>query len=828
MSQAENLLASLTENVVEHAHSVIDSDTYFIIDHITRKIENTAHRKNTIMQYDHNSERFTFELTRYVEGHDMSLCNRVRVHYINIDGQTGESYADLVELNDLQIDPNNSDTVICSWLISRRATQFAGSLNFLVQYMCVSDLGTVDYEWHSSIYYDLDVDAGRNNGEAAVIEYTDLVEQWRAKLFNSGDSVVSEITLNAETQLSNIRTEGVNQVTAVTAEGEKQVAAVANVGEDEIAAIELKGQQTLDSIPEDYTEVNNMAEEAVRSKGDAITCEAEGAAITVADSSDDYVRGLKMFGKSSQVTTNGYQLFDASKIENAASDGVTLTNNGDGSFTVTGTVMGSSGINAKYVSTDIVEKLKVGKIYLITENILTYVYVNMKDANDNSILTLGSAEGYVQEADITAEKLAKISSVTYGFYGQAGKTVTAGTTKPMLYQDGDGTWEPYTGGMPAPNPDYPQEIESAENITICVCGKNLLDVSQLLNKNLTENNGAYTLTRNESGERFSEIAPIHIPANTPFRVSLKIIDSTNSSGRLPLYFKSETGTTYYASLSTEYSCLYNENITSIGLYLAANEEIGSYITFSDMQIEIGDVTTRYEPYKPIQSVTITQSLPGIPVASGGNYTDPDGQQWICDEIDFERGVYVERVKKIVLDGSDKFDIAKNHDNADRYLYTVYSLGINTAIDGRGYCSALQYNTANDMNAPGANTIETSGYSLSNSYSVLYLNMGYLMTENSVEALRELLAANPITFLAALKNPIETPLTAEEIAAFKSLRTNCPNTTILNDAGAWMSVKYNADTKTYVENPKTLKLVDSSTGVVYELKIVDGNLTVVPV
>jgi hypothetical protein len=44
----------------------------------------------------------------------------------------------------------------------------------------------------------------------------------------------------------------------------------------------------------------------------------------------------------------------------------------------------------------------------------------------------------------------------------------------------------------------------------------------------------------------------------------------------------------------------------------------------------------------------------------------------------------------------------------------------------------------------------------------------------------------------------------------------------------MSVKYNADTKTYIENPKVLKLVDSSTGVVYELKIVDGSLVATPV
>ena len=30
-------------------------------------------------------------------------------------------------------------------------------------------------------------------------------------------------------------------------------------------------------------------------------------------------------------------------------------------------------------------------------------------------------------------------------------------------------------------------------------------------------------------------------------------------------------------------------------------------------------------------------LPGIPVTSGGNYTDPTGRQWVCDEVDFGEG-----------------------------------------------------------------------------------------------------------------------------------------------------------------------------------------------
>src|SRR5699024_7264730 len=44
--------------------------------------------------------------------------------------------------------------------------------------------------------------------------------------------------------------------------------------------------------------------------------------------------------------------------------------------------------------------------------------------------------------------------------------------------------------------------------------------------------------------------------------------------------------------------------------------------------------------------------PGIPVDSGGNYTDVSGQKWVCDEIDLKRGKYVKRVEKIAIDGEE--------------------------------------------------------------------------------------------------------------------------------------------------------------------------------
>ena len=51
----------------------------------------------------------------------------------------------------------------------------------------------------------------------------------------------------------------------------------------------------------------------------------------------------------------------------------------------------------------------------------------------------------------------------------------------------------------------------------------------------------------------------------------------------------------------------------------------------------------------------------------------------------------------------------------------------------------------------------------------------------------------------LANPIETPLSETEIAAYRALHTNKPNTTILNDSGAHMAVAYTADTKLYIDN-----------------------------
>lgn len=163
-----------------HEHIVIDSDSRFIIDKATRQIS-TSSGNTTIMQFDHNSERLTFELPKLIDGHDMTKCNEVEVHYINIDSATKESKVGVYAVNDLQVDASNSEKATLSWLISNNATQYAGVLNFLIKFKCIVD-GKVEYAWNTAKYTALTVSNGIDNGEIIAEEYADILAQWEERI----------------------------------------------------------------------------------------------------------------------------------------------------------------------------------------------------------------------------------------------------------------------------------------------------------------------------------------------------------------------------------------------------------------------------------------------------------------------------------------------------------------------------------------------------------------------------------------------------------------------------------------------------------------------
>ena len=287
----------------------------------------------------------------------------------------------------------------------------------------------------------------------------------------------------------------------------------------------------------------------------------------------------------------------------------------------------------------------------------------------------------------------------------------------------------------------------------------------------------------------------------------------------------------------------DKDVSNIGVYFVFNVFGGTVNIFNDTvttMLNEGSTALPWEPYtggKPSPSpeyqqeivsagesgtinVSISDSgsqsqsltlatpngLPGIPVTKDGNYTDADGQQWVCDEIDLERGKYVQRVaekevSEITWSGAGAWGNTDDYKTLAFYAY-IDGSNINEdwdAVKNYGICNYATI-TSNVFN----NSI--IGFTLGDYIAFRVLrsllpdwdenNPSNDPWVNWLKARKE--AGNPVIVRYALKTPIERDLTPEEIAAYKALRTYGPTTVITNDAGAGMEVTYVADTKAYID------------------------------
>lgn len=170
-------------------------------------------------------------------------------------------------------------------------------------------------------------------------------------------------------------------------------------------------------------------------------------------------------------------------------------------------------------------------------------------------------------------------------------------------------------------------------------------------------------------------------------------------------------------------------------------------------------------------------FPGIPVTSGGNYTDQSGQQWVCDEVDLERGVRVQRVYKGRVNTSDG--------SVNEPYRLALDLPGNKGKEGSSQCFI-------------SITLFTSWTSCV-AGSKLYLK-NIAKSEGSFYTAEELKAlAIDVDFVYQLATPIETPLTPDEIAAYKALTSYAPDTVVQADDGAGVKLEYQRDVNIVVKN-----------------------------
>lgn len=254
---ADAILAQAGYNHGDVGHSVVDSDGYFVIDPKTKEVTGES---KSITQFDHESEIISFKLPRYVEGHDMSVCTNVEVHYNNISTSRQEN-AGMYDVTDLAVMADDENMVQFTWLISENATQYEGLLSFLIMFKCERN-GEVEYRWSTHINSSsLTVAKGMNNGSVIVAEYADILVQWEERLFSAENSAINNIEAKADETEARMTHFSEETYTDFENDVNKKMTTMTKHASDTFnnfnAGVDEKATETISLIPDDYTKLYN-------------------------------------------------------------------------------------------------------------------------------------------------------------------------------------------------------------------------------------------------------------------------------------------------------------------------------------------------------------------------------------------------------------------------------------------------------------------------------------------------------------------------------------------------------------------------------------------
>lgn len=354
-----------------------------------------------------------------------------------------------------------------------------------------------------------------------------------------------------------------------------------------------------------------------------------------------------------------------------------------------------------------------------------------------------------------------------------------------------------------PTPDAPVEIVSVENPVLRVCGKNLLpypypqtskvesgvtfvdngDGSITANGTATATMGFWFIARQDNfvlPAGSYVLCPFDVPTGTHIDVAV-----------------SDDNLTWYgvASATTAPSTFnLSRNVYISVRWYVPEKAVLNNATMRAMLCKEG-VDLAYERPGAHKKFSINRTLYGIPVQTGGNYTDSNGQQWICDEVDLERGVYVQRTGKHIVDDSVIFTLS-SYSTQDYNSFYHFPSNFPVSLNGPSINTHLPV-FGDDV---WGNHLHFAA-GLTNKAFYYYVPKAQFPNAESWKnfTVDQYNIGTPVTILYVLETPFESSLSEAELAAYRALHSNKPTTTIINSSGAHMAVAYTADTKLYIDN-----------------------------
>lgn len=525
------------------------------------------------VESDDRAERKYFKCPKVV-GNSIDLTeHEIYVVYQNANTRFKEKD----KYHVIDVETTEDDYITFSWELSAKVTAYVGDITFIVCATKTDPDGTIQNKWNTTTatgkcLTGLTADMSSTEQQSASDIYTQLINE----LNGSADSKKSEINSLTTEKKTLLENTGTNQKKILESTGTAQQ-----------TAIEDKGAATLESIPEDYTELNDTVENigtALAAVAPGIVESAAGSEITVTDSSEMPLQGMNIYGRSKQFTTTGSNLFKITKTSETLK-GITFDVRKDGTIKISGTNTESS---ALYVI--------LGTFEVVAGQ--TYIFNNFYSLENSDVETYVQIDSNIALAKINAKEkdrymyTAKETGVLkVSFKVRAGVTIDT-TLSEMQINVGETAlpYEPYTGGKPSPSPEYPQEIESVGRVLST--GKNLFDFSKL--------NSDYGLNTNDK--------TIVIPAktnNVGYYNSLKELCPSIQAGNT---YVLNAKTSNPEGLRTIHLVNTNVDINFGKAFIPTEEQINDKISFynnvntekenviSEIQLELGSVATSYEPY----------------------------------------------------------------------------------------------------------------------------------------------------------------------------------------------------------------------------------------
>lgn len=540
---------------------------------------------------------------------------------------------------------------------------------------------------------------------------------------------------------------GTQLKTDLTVSGEKAVQDIQSAGSEQLD----KMQTVADEFEADREQVNTNKENIA-----ALTDDMEMVKDTkitkfyannqgenhLADSDKGKIQDMMVYGKSEQFTTSGKNLLKYPYAETTVTkNGITFTDNNDGSIKIAGTATTT-------VYFDFYKNKDGGRLTLAsgTYKLIVKGGNKFKISLNNGVNTTGNM-GTITITDGHNE--------AWCYIEVPNNTTIDETIYPMiqLASIADETYEPYTGGIPSPNPDYPQEIKSVVNPVVKVVGKNVY--------NFGRHKGDYAFPGSSATAKVSENGSITIKGSVTDYASANIgeflVDfpdgeyymNTPKNNNVILQTIGEGGANFQSNTKDTIKFVKGKKADLYVVLLVA----GTYnLTFTPMICKKREDLSTNDPYTE-QLVQLPYTLNAIPVSSGGNVTI-NGQQYVADYVDVERGKVVRMCERKTLN-------TKNGVINEEYRL-AFDIAPNSRI-GNDQCifSAFEWT---------AWTTCTMG-------SMTYIKNIQKPNDEfyTAQELKELSIDFEVVYQLAEKQEID--LTTEQTQAFKALATYYPTTNI---------------------------------------------------